>query len=165
MIIKIPLTQGKFTLVDDEDYEKIRNIKFCVHQSRNTCYAVFRISKGKMCYLHRLIMKLKKNEMCDHINGDGLDNRRLNLRIVNNSQNQMNSIKRIIKSSQYIGVSWHNESKKWQSKIQFNHCLHYLGVFTDEMDAAKAYYEAARKLGGEYARLNFSENLELEAKE
>ena len=152
----IPLTQGKITLVDDEDYEKLKNIKICIKTYHGYYYAEATFSKDNHPLLHRVILNAKKGQVCDHINGDCLDNRRCNLRIVTHSQNMMNSKKTPNKkTSKFKGV-WKRDNK-WVSRIRLNYHIYHLGYFYNELDAAHAYDEAAKKYHGEYARLNFPE--------
>ena len=93
----------------------------------------------------------------DHINGDRLDNRRENLRIVTNWQNQMNRGMTINNSSGYKGVRL-RRSGKWEAQIRVNKKAIFLGRFYDKLDAAHAYDDAAKKYFGEFARLNFPES-------
>jgi hypothetical protein len=93
----------------------------------------------------------------DHINGDGLDNRRANLREVTNAQNHFNRAKSRIGSSQYKGVCWHRARRRWRADIMRDGRSRTLGYFDDEEAAARAYDAAARELFGEYARPNFPE--------
>jgi hypothetical protein len=90
----------------------------------------------------------------DHINGNGLDNRRCNLRSATNSQNQANRRKQKNTSSIYKGVTWNKHAKKWLSQVKFNYEGIYLGLFISEIDAAIAYNAKAKELFGEYARIN-----------
>jgi len=153
MTKEIPLTQGKTALVDDEDYLLVSPFKWSAAQ-RRTWYAV-RIDHKKMIYLHRFLLGIPSEFQCDHINGDGLDNRRCNLRIATNAQNQWNRHKRQIHSSSFRGVTWDKNRNRWIVYITANKKTHYLGRYINETDAAKAYDEAAKRLFGEYANLNF----------
>jgi hypothetical protein len=101
-----------------------------------------------------MILDLKEGEECDHVNGDKLDNRRCNLRVVTRSQNNMNAAKHRNTTSKYKGLSWRAGLGKWQVSIQRDKRIYHLGHFVDEDDAAKAYNEAAVLLFGKYAKLN-----------
>jgi hypothetical protein len=105
----------------------------------------------RIAFMHQLIMDAKN---VDHKDGNGLNNRRSNLRVATSSLNQANSRKRQ-GSSQYKGVGWDKEHNKWRARINYQHRRTFLGCFEDETDAAKAYDDAARELFGEFARLNF----------
>jgi hypothetical protein len=93
--------------------------------------------------------------LVDHRNGIGLDNRRANLRLATNSQNGCNKPKKKNTSSQFIGVSFHKKAGKWACFIRNKGRRTWLGSFESEIDAARAYDEAAKKYHGEFARLNF----------
>lgn len=90
MTKEIQLTQGKVTLVDDEDYEWLSQWKWCAKDGRNGNFYAFRASKNKSTYMHRLILDTPKGKVTDHINGNGLDNRRINLRICSYRENSHN---------------------------------------------------------------------------
>lgn len=156
---KIPLTQGEFATVDDIDYEFLMQWKWYFNQG----YAVRHSQKSdgfsqrKTILMHRIILsrKLGRSDFhdTDHKNHDGLDNRRNNLRPASRSQNEHNSEIQW-GSSKFKGVCWKKDHNKWQAYIRFEGCLKHLGYFTDEIEAAKAYNEAAKKYFGEFACLN-----------
>lgn len=149
---KIKLTQGQFALVDDEDFEYLNRFKWFAYKSKNTFYAK-RDQRGIM--IHRVIMKVTNPKVfIDHINGDGLDNQRSNLRLCNSSKNSMNRKPRLRCSSIYKGVCYHKLSKKWQASIGLNGHLTHLGLFDIESDAANAYNNKAKEAFGEFAKLN-----------
>ena len=107
--------------------------------------------------LHRVIFMMHHGycpETIDHINGNSLDNRKLNLRICTNSQNLMNRGKNKNNTSGYKGVRLINSNKKWRAQIQYKKIFYHLGCFEKRIDAAKAYNEAAIKFHGEFANLN-----------
>lgn len=141
---KIQLTQGKFTIVDDEDYIELNKYNWCVSKGRNTLYAVRRCS-NKVIRIHRILLDCPENNMVDHINGNGLDNRKENLRICNKSQNNGNSKLRVDNTSGFKGVFYHKSTKKWTSQIKINGKRKYLGLFTDKLEAKEAYEKEAKK--------------------
>jgi hypothetical protein len=158
---RIPLSQGKYAIVDPDDYEALSRDKWYAAKGHNTFYAV----RGKWAKnrkkrteirMHRLIMKPPRNMFVDHINHNGLDNRKANLRLATYSQNVHNR-KKFAKraSSKYKGVSWHKSIKQWTAAIQIDGRRLHLGCFHNEKDAAKEYDNAAKKYHGEFAILNF----------
>jgi hypothetical protein len=148
--VEIPLTQGKVALIDDEDYDKIKDYKWYACRRRSVFVAQTWDSK----FMHRIIMDAKSGEMVDHINGDPLDNRRQNLRLVTNKQNLQNSCKWTKGTSQYKGVSWQSTRHKWLAQIMVDGKVKFLGYHETELEAAKAYNEGAVKYFGEYANVN-----------
>lgn len=151
---KIELTQNKYTLVDADVYELIYKFNWCASKQGNKFYAL-RSENYKNLFLHRYIMNPPKGLMVDHINGDTLDNRRCNLRICTNAENQRNQKLKTLNTSGYKGVCWHKIRKKWMSNIKFNNKTIYLGYFDNIIDAAIAYDTAAVKYFGEFANINF----------
>ncbi len=156
---KIPLGEGKYALVDQQDFYWVNNFHWCINGRGEQFYAVRNIltkhGKTKLVRLHREIMKPPAGLLVDHHNCDTLDNRRENLRLATPAQNMQNRRKRKNTSSQFIGVSFHKNSKVWVVQIVHNGKHIWLGRFDSEIEAAKAYDEAARKYHGEFARLNF----------
>lgn len=133
MTKEIPLTQGKVALVDDEDYERLNQFKWFASKNGKTYYA---IRKSKIL-MHRTIITPPSGFEIDHINGNGLDNRRENLRIVSHRENCQN--KHIEKTSKFPGVTWNKQHKKWHAHVRILGKNRYLGSFDDEVEAAKAY--------------------------
>lgn len=156
---EIKLTQNKITLVDDDVYELIKNKSWCAftHKRRKTYYAVGTIKdengKHKTIRLHRFILKVTdKNVFVDHIDGNGLNNQRGNLRISTREQNQQNRPKNKNNKSGYKGVYFDKAKNKWTSKIMVNRKAIHLGRFDDVKIAAKAYQDAALKYHGEFSK-------------
>jgi hypothetical protein len=143
---EIPLTQGKVALVDDGDYNYLNQFKWCVAHWRNGYYAV-RKEKSKVVIMHRVIMNAPKNKVIDHIDGNGLNNLKSNLRIVSNRQNLQN--RHVNKTSKYPGVSWYKRLNKWHTQIRIKNKQKDLGYFENERKAAKAYERECRELGEE----------------
>ena len=151
---RIRLTQGKFAIVDCEDYDLLSRYKWCAAKDSSTYYAV-RSRRGKQVRMHREIMKVPKHLVCDHINHNGLDNRRNNLRICTRQQNTYNQKPMKTGTSKYKGVDWNKRQKKWRARIYYKSRCHYLGYFNNEIDAALSYDAKARQLFKEFACLNF----------
>ena len=157
---KIPLTQGKFALIDDKDFELVGQHNWHAVKDRKTFYACTKIREdnGKQATLrmHRLILDSSGGLDIDHRDSNGLNNRRSNLRACTHQENSRNQRPKR-GSSKYKGVSWNKQRNKWQTHITINGKVRYLGRSVDEVEAAKAYDEAASELFGEFAYLNFKE--------
>jgi hypothetical protein len=155
----IPLLGGGIALVDDEDYDRVMAAAeptWRHHQMRHVMYA----STGhRQRTMHRVVLRLDMGgPAVDHINGDGLDNRKANLRLATNPQNQMNARKHGANAtSSYKGVRLHEG--KWQARIKINGAQSNLGHFDTPEVAADAYDLAALKAFGRYARLNRDERI------
>lgn len=156
---KISLTQGKFAIVDDVDYAFLMRWKWHLHDgyAARTSRKLDGLSKRIKILMHRIILSQKLGHSdfkdTDHKNQDRLDNRRSNLRPATRSQNIGNSKIRQ-GSSRFKGVCWDKLAKKWQARIWIEDKQKYLGRFTDEIEAAKAYNKAATEYFGEFAYLN-----------
>lgn len=110
--------------------------------------------------MHREVIDVPANMVCDHINRMGLDNRKVNLRPATVSQNLCNRPKRKTRTlSKYKGLEWDKIQRKWKVRIQLNGLKTYIGSFKSEIDAARAYDEAVKKNHGEFACPNFPEDL------
>lgn len=159
----IKLTKGKYAIVDKTTHGVLNGKKWYAQLARNTIYANRRENKQKdpkqsMVSMHRVVAKAKKGEFVDHINGNGIDNRKANLRICTMSENIANSRKFLTGSSKYKGVCLHTYNKNWIALIKINRKSIHIGCFDDEIDAARAYDQKASELYGEFACLNFIES-------
>jgi len=174
---RIPLTLGKFAIVDPEDYERLRTYKWHAHQSVHTFYAVHSLTNGKKeprrnLQMHNLVIDVPPGMYCDHINHNGLDNRKANLRPASRTQNVWHRRKFTRRTSggfkpsrsgpdgkpsrsKYKGVDWASDMNRWRARIRVNGKRISLGSFKDEIEAAKAYDRAAKKYHGQFASLNF----------
>ncbi len=159
MSIRIPLTRGFETIIDEWDQELVSAHKWfarCSDIGRYyACRSVRVDGKTKSLYLHRFLLGLAGGQHADHINGDTLDNRRANLRPATNRQNSANQRLRRGNSSGFKGVYWNEESGKWVANIHAGHSI-YLGLFEDPRDAAVIYDRAALEHFGAFARTNRS---------
>jgi hypothetical protein len=160
---RIYLGEEEWTILDAEDYYRLGNFKWHLHDGkRGKYYAVrsFKNTSGRIniASLHREIMKPPPGLLVDHKNLNPLDNRRSNLRPATHSQNMQNRGKLRLKlntSSQFIGVCLDKRSGRWLAQIRYQGKRIGLGRFDSEIDAARAYDAAAKKYHGEFARLNF----------
>jgi len=155
----IPLTQGKFALVDEADFEWLSQWTWHAHSrgyaARNSG---LREGKRRKILMHREIVKPAEGLHTDHINGDRLDNRRVNLRVCTQAENNCNRLKRADNTSGFKGVYRHSDRNKprpWVAKIHGNRRYVHVGCYATPEEAARAYDEAALKLHGEFAQLNF----------
>lgn len=161
---RIPLTQGYFTVVDDEDHEYLSQFKWRAENAhradRFPIYATRGVrrqkNKTERESMHRLVIGAKAGELVDHIDGDSLNNTRSNLRIANATGNSRNRRKRRTPTtSKYLGVCWNKTAGKWQAGIQANKRQRFLGLFVDEDSAALAYDKAVEELNDEFKKRNF----------
>jgi len=156
---EVPLTKGCVALVDDADYERVSVLKWRTDRNQNgNLYA--RTSKwlpgGKVknTTMHRFILGTAPGVTVDHIDGNGLNNQRSNLRECSITENSCNRKKSLGKKSQYKGVRRDAKYNRWDARIKSMGKSIYLGYFKSEVEAARAYDEAALRLFGEFARLN-----------
>lgn len=159
----IPLTQGMYAIVDMADSERVSAFRWYAHRQKTKIYAkrFFRVDGRRvLANMGRFILGVSDGVVdrmvVDHINGDGLDNRRENLRLCLPSENMKNRLKDEAKnfSSKFKGVSVYKRPS-WQARIRVDRTTIFLGYFDSEIAAALAYDAAAKKYFGEYARLNF----------
>lgn len=169
---RIELTKGKYALIDDRDLDLVSRYKWYfsggklpyAHAYVKTSIQRDRDCKGRFLAgekaprryvsMHRLILGAKLGQSVDHVNGDGLDNRRENLRLCTQAQNMRNTRLRSNNTSGYKGVSWDKHRNYWTARIKVNGHYLYLGRFTNKEEAAKIYNEYAMKYFKDFARIN-----------
>jgi hypothetical protein len=143
-------------IVDVADYLKVKNYKWCLFLSKNKAkserrYAQSKI-EGKLIYLHQFLMGTRDGT--DHRDGDGLNNRRGNLRLCTSSQNSCNQKIGKRNSSGFKGVGFYLPTSKWRARIDYKGKGRHIGYFNSPEEAAKAYNDKAKIFHGEFARLN-----------
>jgi hypothetical protein len=155
---QIQLTQGKQALVDDADYPTLNRVKWYALAKGPQTYAVHsHYEDGKKAptrwFMHRVILQLKKGQIGDHINGNGLDNRRRNLRKATRMQNAQNRRNNRNNTSGYKGVYWFPSTGRWRARIQINNRQISLGIFDTPEEAATMYQLIALAHFGDFARI------------
>lgn len=157
---EIPLTQGLVALVDDDDFEWLSQWKWCLLPDRKTHYAGRnrRLSDGHggVLRMHRVILDAPAGFVVDHIDHNGLNNQRNNLRLCTHRENIANN-QRARGASGFRGVKLdkHRKGKPFMARIRTDGRLFHLGCFEKPEDAARAYDDAALARWGEFATLNF----------
>lgn len=157
---KILLTQGYYAIVDADMYDLLANFKWQILRkhtgdikARTAVYDPGKQSGQRTVFMHRLVMNAPDDAVVDHINHNGLDNRRANLRICSNTQNTWNARKKKKAISPYKGV--HPCRKRWRARITFNGKTYNIPLtYATQEEAARAYNKAAKTLYGEFACLN-----------
>ena len=150
---EIKLTQNKVALVDDEDFEYLNQWKWHAEKGKCTFYAKRTVPIGKGKYttlrMHEIIAGkgIKHISTADHIDGDGLNNQKNNLRIVTHRQNMQN--KHLAKTSRFPGVCFDKNRNKWTSQINKGNNHQNLGRFSTEDEAFEVYRKAVENLGEE----------------
>lgn len=159
----IELTLGYSAMVDDDDYERLTRKSWHARVAPHTVYAIRTIALPGKKYtgtaMHREVLNLSVNDgkIVDHIDGNGLNNQKSNLRIATFSGNSANKRKKRDTSSRFIGVylyrNGETKSRAWGACIRKGKNI-FLGYYEKEVDAARAYNEAAKRIHGEFAKLN-----------
>ena len=162
MTQEINLTQGKVALVEDRDYCYLMTWAWTANNIGNTWYAIRSEGRGDcraVVLMHRVILQARRGQDVDHVNHNGLDNRRENVRVCTRSQNNQNQTRRSGGTSRFKGVWLRSGSRQnpWRAEIKADGKRHYLGKFATEEAAALAYNEAAEELFGEFAFPNVLE--------
>lgn len=157
---RIKLTQGKYAIVDAEDYERLNAYKWhCTHYGYAKRAVSNKSGKGGRqgaVYMHRVVCPAPEGMIVDHINRNSLDNRRANLRAATQKQNVWN--RKFVRKggkTRYNGIRWDHNKGKWQVRLTINGRRASFGYYADETEAAKAYDRVAKEYRGEYASLNF----------
>lgn len=148
-------------MVDDDDYEKIKHVAWHAHFNRSgNAYAIHTTSRKNIggqtaMRMHRIIMGLSQDDprYVDHVDNNGLNNQKSNLRICTPSQNSANRVSRG-KGSKYLGVSFWKRNNKWGVTTAKDGKQYFHGLYVDEKQAAKVYNEKATELHGVFAKLN-----------
>lgn len=158
-VVEVQLTRGLVTIIDAEDLELVSQHKWCADRGRNTDYARRQQTidgKKRSIKLHRVILNAPDGMHVDHINGNGLDNRKANLRLCTHAENRRNGQKRKGCLSEYKGVSKQQGKcrKRWTSTVRVGE-KKYTKSFLTEIEAALWYDEIAREHFGEFAKINF----------
>lgn len=151
---RIKLSQDKFALVDENLFEELNKYKWMAKNDKKNCYAARHSSEGtrKLIFMHRIIMNTPVGMFTDHVDGDGLNNQKYNLRTCTNLQNSRNRGKNRNNTSGFKGVSWHEEAKKWRALIAVKGKQKSLGLFIIKLEAYQAYCDACVKYHGDFAK-------------
>lgn len=150
----IPLTQGKFAIVDDADFEYLNRWGWFAFRAGKTWYAIRNLPDRQQLRMHAVLLPPKSGCYPDHKDRNGLNNQRSNLRLATKSQNAANCGMHIDNKSGYKCVCWHKRAKKWIVTIRESGKQLYLGLFHSKLVAARVYDEAAVRVYGEYAATN-----------
>ena len=154
---RVPLTQGEFAMVDDEDFDLVMRHKWQVKRSPKSDrkYAMATVvvnGKQTTIMMHRLILDYYA-PLFDHHDGDGLNNQKSNLRKASNVENGRN--RKLQKhSSRFKGVHWNKQTNRWTASIRINKILKHLGYFDSEVDAAIAYDAESEAHFGQFSKNN-----------
>ncbi len=153
---EIPLTRGKVALIDDADLPLVLGHKWHFFIGKYAGSDIGGRRNKKKILMHRVVLGAPDGIGVDHINGDGLDNRRCNLRLADQHENCANARLRSDNKSGFKGVSFakSNPANPWVAKIYVRGRGLHLGCFSDPMAAAQVYDATAIKLFGEFARTN-----------
>lgn len=151
----VPLTQGYEAIIDAADVPLVEGFNWCASVAGNRVYAVRGVvldGKAATIWMHRVIMSPPDHVLVDHRDGDGMNNRRKNLRIATKTQNNRNTRKGKNNTSGFKGVSWDGWHGKWRAFITVDRKRHTLGCHSTAEEAHAAYCEASARLHGEFGR-------------
>lgn len=154
----LPLTNGKFAFIDNDDYDCLSKHNWYVNCGGYPARKVSYRENGKRVYktifMHRVVNKTPDGLVTDHVNGDKLDNRKSNLRSCTHTQNMCNVTSRKNTTSKYKGVTWWARDKKWKAQARLHNITRHLGYFDTQEEAALAFNKFCKDNHGEFARLN-----------
>jgi hypothetical protein len=153
---KIKLTQCKYALVDNEDYDALNKFKWYAKKGVNTFYAVrspYKNGKQTTLKMHRLLINAPRGLEVDHKDGDGLNNQRSNIRLATRSQNRMNRPKQSRNTSGFKGVSWDKTHNIWRAYITLDSVQKTLGYFKNRQEAYQVYCKASVEYHKEFAHI------------
>lgn len=161
-VLGIPLTQGEIAIIDSEDFHIVSGYRWHVSKYKNVQYALSaKWNKGNpsTILMHRLVMNLKRYDglMIDHINMNGLDNRKINLRFTDFSLNAHHCKLLSSNTTGFRGIAWNNIRCAWQATIRVYGKRYFLGYYSSKRNAALAYDAAALRYKKDHATLNFPE--------
>lgn len=150
-LVSIEMKHGIVSIVSIQDYETIRNYKWCAAKRANTHYAVARDRKTKKNVLmHRILLNAKPDEQVDHRDGDGLNNQRNNIRKCSIFDNMQHTKFRKNNTSGHRGVQYRSDRGVWSARIMAKRRYISLGCFAKKEAAVMAYFDAAKKYHGEF---------------
>lgn len=147
-----------FVEVDDDDFDTLSQVRWFADRKANHTYAArynCQVKPKKWVMMHRLLIQAPDDMQVDHIDGNGLNNKRANLRLVTMAENAQNARLRKDNKCGFRGVHYDTHIRWWRARIGYGGKFFHLGIFHSAEEAAQAYDDAARTFHGEYARLNF----------
>lgn len=156
-IAYVPLTQGYEAVIDADDVPLIEGRNWCAHIKRRkdgsimTAYAICYVN-GRKVWMHRILRDIPPGMMCDHVDGNGLNNRRNNLRQATLTQNNRNARVRVDSLSGVKGIAWRERYQAWEARIKVNGKTKHIGTFKSLADAKEATFNARVDLHGSFAR-------------
>jgi hypothetical protein len=139
----IELTTGEYAIVDDDDYPLLKKLSW--HHLKSGKHLIYAATGNPARLMHRMIIAVPDGLYTDHLDGNGLNNQKSNLRIVSHRENMQNV--HIKKSSIYPGVTWDKYNEKWRAKIKINGKHLCLGRYDLEIDAFNAYCKKLKEVG------------------